>query len=65
MIYIGKDTRNILMYIMFGKRIHWESFKIYNKNNSMEKWEKDISSSLMCKLTWQKKKKQSLSLLRV
>lgn len=47
MFYIRKDTRNVLMHIIYSKRIHWESFKIYNKNNTMEKWEKDISSSLM------------------
>lgn len=36
-MYVGKDTKNVLMYIMCMKIIYQEYFKIDNKNKSMEK----------------------------
>lgn len=64
-MYVGKDTKNVLMYIMCMKIIYQEYFKIDNKNKSMEKWVKAISGSLMCKSKWPnflKKLKLNISL---
>lgn len=45
MICIGKDIKNVFTYIMvqWANITYKEPFKINHKNNSMEKWAKDIS----------------------
>ena len=51
-----KNTKNISVHICAIK--YKELFKIHNKNNSVEKWTKDISSSLMSKLNDKNKMKR-------
>ena len=62
MVYIGKILKIFQCTYVQWNKIK-ELFKIHNKNNSKEKWTKDISSSLMSKSKWQKQNEKKFKLI--